>query len=67
MYRHSNGIECFPIVDAASGQCQEYLRSAIGLKPGTFFTLKGSSSFGRKAFGRQKKRDFTITQWNSTD
>ena len=34
MYRQENAMECFPIVDTQSGICQEYMRSAIGLKPG---------------------------------
>ena len=27
-------MECFPVVDSETGACQEYMRSAIGLKPG---------------------------------
>jgi hypothetical protein len=34
MYRNENALECFPIVDVAFSTCQEYIRSAIGLKPG---------------------------------
>ena len=34
MYRKENAMECFPVVDSETGACQEYMRSAIGLKPG---------------------------------
>lgn len=34
MYRQANAMECFPIVSTELNSCQEYMRSAIGLKPG---------------------------------
>ncbi len=36
MFRKENPMECFPIIDSDSkdGTCQDYVRSAVGLKPG---------------------------------
>ncbi len=34
MYRSENPMECLPILQQATSACQDYVRSAVGLKPG---------------------------------
>ena len=33
-FREKHAMECLPIVEGGNSQCQEYVRSAVGLKPG---------------------------------
>ncbi len=70
MYRQDNAKECFPIVEYTSGNsCQEYMRSAIGLKPGcalgpreqmNFATtfLDGSTIYGSTPKSAEDLRSF---------
>ena len=46
MFRKENAMECYPIVaNANEAICQEYVRSAIGLKPGCSLGAREQMNF----------------------